>query len=420
MQPGVGYAATHSEAAFIIPPGPFTPPQFKYTFTGLFNNGIYNVPIYRNDSELNDFNWNLIGNPYPSAINADLFLAANYTDGAIFLWSQNTAPASATNGNQALNFSNDDYAIINGVGQLAGGDGVIPSRLIPSGQGFFVSMSNSAPASLVSGTIFTTNITFNNSMRVKGATDNSQFFKNSNTKNTTNTVLADKLWLNLTSDNGVFNQILVGYVNGATNNDDGTSFDAAKYPTKGSALYTTIEGSNKKYAIQGKDINSLNIDEIVTLGFKTTISVPTLYTLSIAQFEGDFLTNNTVYLIDNLVNKLHNLSASDYTFTSETGEFNNRFEIVFNASALSTNDVVSNANSLSIVELQDDYVQFNITNNLKIKAVSVFDLLGRQLYNFKGQNNTETYQLSNLSSTVYIAKVTLSNGAVITKKAVKK
>tara|TARA_R110002049_G_scaffold90686_2_gene227107 strand:- start:27469 stop:30384 length:2916 start_codon:yes stop_codon:yes gene_type:complete len=429
MLPGVGYASTHNKTIFNSTPG--SPKKIIYVFDGKFNNGIYNIPIYRNDSELNDTNWNFIGNPYPSAIDADLFLTANSdiaTDiastkslnGAIFLWSQNTPPSGTANGNQQLNFSNDDYAIINFSGELAGGDGIKPTRHIPSGQGFFVAMDNNAAASLVSGDVYTSNVIFNNGMRVKGATDNNQFFKSSNTKEKSINTAADKLWINLTSDNGVFNQILVGYINGATNNDDGAAYDATKYPTKGAALYTTITGSNQKYAIQGKDVNSVNPDEIINLGFSTTINVATLYKLSLEDLQGDFLTNNTVYLKDNLLNKIHNLSASNYTFTSVVGEFNNRFEIVFNANTLSHDSKTLNETIVNIVELQNNDVQFNVSNHLKIQSVAIFDVLGKQVYQFKGQNSLETYNLSNLSSTVYVAKVTLNNGSVITKKAFKK
>ncbi|MDO5971533.1 T9SS type A sorting domain-containing protein [Flavivirga aquimarina] len=429
MQAGVGYAATLTGFAYDTAPG-VSNKQFRHTFTGDFNNGIVTVPIYRNDSELLDYNWNFVGNPYPSAIDADLFLAANSNvatdivtpksiNGAIFLWSQNTPPSSTTNGNQTFNFSNNDFAIINAVGESAGGDGVTPSRFIPSGQGFFISMSNSASASLVSGDIYTTNVTFSNSMRVNGATDNSQFFKNTNTKSKTNTIVANKLWMNLTSDNGIFNQILVGYVNGATNDDDGVSYDTTKFAAKGTALYSIIEGSSKKFAIQGKAANSLDSDEIIKLGFKTSIEVATLYKLSVAQLQGDFLTNNTIYLKDNLLNKLHDLSASDYTFTSEVGEFNDRFEIVFNAAALSTNDVSIEENQFSIIDLDNDKVQFNTNNSLNIKTIRVYDLIGRQLYYLKGASSSETYRLSNLNNSIYIAKVELSNGLVITKKAIK-
>ncbi|SFZ89863.1 Por secretion system C-terminal sorting domain-containing protein [Flaviramulus basaltis] len=431
MLPGVGYATTLTEFAYSVAPGTSNK-KFRQTFIGDFNKGVVNVPIYRNDFELNDNNWNLIGNPYPSAISADAFLAANSnvdasartdytTDGAIFLWSQNTAPSGSANGNEQLNFSDADYAIINGIGEIAGGDGLKPNRFIPSGQAFFVSMSNAATATLVSGDVYTADVIFNNSMRVFGSADNSQFFKSSNSKKSA-TSSANKLWINLTSDNGVFNQILVGYINGATNNDDGAYFDARKIvaPTAYAALYSTIENSDKKFVIQGKGINSLNADEVINLGFSTNIDVATLYTISIPQFEGDFLNNNPVFLKDNLLNTVHELSASDYTFTSSTGVFNERFEVVFSAASLSTDDVSLNSKSLKIIELENDNVQFTTSDNLNIKTVNIFDLLGRNLYNFKGSTTSETYNLSNLSSSVFIAKVELSNGAVITKKAVKK
>ncbi len=186
----------------------------------------------------------------------------------------------------------------------------------------------------------------------------------------------------------MFNQTVVGYVDGATNYDDGMSYDAPKNLSSGTAahLYSTIEDSNKKFAIQGKDVNSINEDEIINLGFKSTIDVPTLYKLSIAQLEGDFLTDSPIYLIDNLLNKAHDLSVCDYTFTSEVGEFNSRFEIAFTNKALSVNDVQLNTKAFKIVELQDDLVQFNTNNNLTIKAVNIYDLLGRALYQFKGEN----------------------------------
>jgi uncharacterized membrane protein len=185
-------------------------------------------------------------------------------------------------------------------------------------------------------------------------------------------------------------------------------------------LYSVIENDNSKFAIQAKATSSLNEDEIINLGFKTTITVPTLYKLSVAQLEGAFLTSNTIFLVDTLLNKVHDLSASDYTFTSAAGEFNSRFSIAFTNKALSVNDVLLNTNALKIVELQDDFVQFNTSSNLTIKSVNIYDLLGRQLYQFKGENTSETYRLSHLNNSVYIAKVALSNGAVVTKKAVKK
>ncbi|WP_282123285.1 hypothetical protein [Algibacter mikhailovii] len=435
MLPGVGYATTVTDLAYANAPGT-SQKQLTFTFNGDFNNGTYTVPIYRNDSEINDFNWNLIGNPYPSPIDADLFFETNayissdvsgsgYIDGAIFLWSQNTIASSTTNGNQHLNFSNNDYAVINLAGEVAGGDGttpitILPSghRSIPSGQGFFVSMSNGASADLVSGDLFTTNITFSNAMRIADPLANSQFFKSSNSKSQVST-LANKLWLNLTSNHGVFSQILISYLYEATNNDDGPSYDVPKYPTKGCAMYSTFQGSNKKYAIQAKSAYSLTEEDTISLGFKISIPGTRAYTLSIDHLQGEFLQRHNIYLQDLIQGIIHNLSQSNYSFTAQEGEFNNRFKILFQESNLSKTKKELESPHLNIIQLDEDRLQFSTLKHLKIKTVTIFDLLGRPLYQLHGSSHSEVFSLTRLNKRGYITKVELSNGAVYTKKLIK-
>ncbi|MFI0429856.1 T9SS type A sorting domain-containing protein [Mariniflexile sp. HMF6888] len=94
--------------------------------------------------------------------------------------------------------------------------------------------------------------------------------------------------------------------------------------------------------------------------------------------------------------------------------------MAFSDQALTIEDVLLNKNTLRVIELENDYVQFNTSNNLSIKTVSIHNLLGRQLYHFTGGSASKTYKLSNLNSNVYIAKVELSNGGVISKMAFKK
>ncbi len=260
-------------------------------------------------------------------------------------------------------------------------------------------------------------------MRIADATSNNQFFRASNLTEYSTSPEANRLWLNLTSDNGVFNQILVAYVDGATNGYDGWSYDAPRNIAVElySALYTSIDGvEDTRFAIQGKSPSSLNLEEVIPLGFKTSITVPTIYTLSISNLEGSFMSTNTMYLKDNLLNSIHTLSESDYNFTSETGEFNDRFEIVFQSEALSIGENEIDSNGLTIIELQNGSVKFSVGNNLRIDTIEIIDLLGRTLYNLKGNNSTEIFELSNLSQSAYIAKVRLSNGQTIVKRALKR
>ncbi|WP_081979236.1 lamin tail domain-containing protein [Lacinutrix jangbogonensis] len=416
LEPGFGfitYPATGSTIGTRVP----------YTFTGPFNNGTIAVPIFKDNAELNDNNWNLIGNPYPSAVSTVDFFAENVTntgviDGTIYLWSHNSPVDENTNGNQDANYGDADYAMINaGSGGVAGGDGVSPNNFIPSGQGFMVHFSDSSTGDVNEGSnIFSNAVIFNNSMRAVG--NNNQFFKTSNSQNTT----SNKFWLNLTTENGVFSQILISYLDGATAANDGTYYEATRSPLGYSAcLYSTIPGSDKVFAIQGKASGDLTLNEEVPLGIYTIIDVPTTYTISIAELEGTFFSANTIYLEDALLNTTHDLSNSDYSFTSATGEFNERFKVVFTTNTLSTDSFETMSQTLSIVELEDDNVQFSIASSeLTIKSVKILDLLGRTIYNFEGKESTEVYNLANISSSIYVAQIELSNGAVISKKAVKK
>ncbi|HIC32961.1 MAG TPA: T9SS type A sorting domain-containing protein [Flavobacteriaceae bacterium] len=428
MTPGVGYAATLSPTSFSIGGGSGN--NFAHIFSGPFNNGLINVAVVRNDdsstSAIPDNNWNFIGNPYPSAIDVDLFMAANQystsntdgtLDGSIYLWSQNTPPSNNNNGNQQLNFSDADYAVINGIGETAGGDGITPTRHIASGQGFFVNYDDNATTP---GTVV-----FNNGMRVKA--NNNLFFRNSNTataalNNENDNFHVEKLRLNLTSDNGVFNQILIAYNTLATNDFDGAYYDAVKNLSSNTAVKfgSKILNNPNLFAIQAKNISDLNENEIVPLAFSTSINVATLYTISIVDVQGNFLANNPIYLKDNLNSTIHDLTASDYNFTSVVGEFNNRFEIVFNNASLSIDNNEITSNNLSIIELENDNIMFKVDQNFTIQSIQIFDTLGKEVYNFKGENSTETYNMKELSSSLYIAKVTLNNGQTITKKAIKK
>ncbi|TBN00206.1 T9SS type A sorting domain-containing protein [Hyunsoonleella flava] len=398
MTPGRGYAATESRFHFPGATG-------TATFSGAFNTGDIPVTIALNAANTG-VNWNFIGNPYPSAIDFDAFQLANsgIIDGAAYFWSQASPPSELNPGNEALNFNLNDYVVYT----VGAGAGTTPgtTKFVGSAQGFFV------PA-LTAGTA-----TFTNAMRMADATSNTQFFKTNNTKSSNS--IENKLWLNLTSGNGVSNQILVAYVDGATDNYDGMYYDAPKLLTQdyAAALYSLSESDEIKYAIQCKDINSINENEILKFGLSTNVEVATIYSLSVEHFEGDFLSNNSVYLKDNLTNSVHNLSDSDYSFTSEAGEFNDRFEIAFSAAALSNEVFEINANAIKIVQLDNSNIQFT-TEASTFKSVAIFDLLGRALYSLTGDSNSETYNLSALKASVYIANIELSNGATVSKKFIK-
>ncbi|MBT8253580.1 MAG: T9SS type A sorting domain-containing protein, partial [Bacteroidia bacterium] len=428
METGRGYAATYSLFA------PYPNLIGSATFeAGAFNTGDIDVAIYRDNTVTDDNNWNLIGNPYPSAISAQQFLTENTAliegnpggsiQGAIFLWSHDTAPDGDTSGNEVLNFSQSDYAVINGAAGTAGGDGLSPNPYIPSGQGFFIAYDQSA--GVASDTQNT--VSFKNSMREIG--NNTQFFEaNENIQffdsQETNEILTDKntLWINLTSDNGVFNQIAVAYLEGATDHYDGWYYDAPKNLSTGaySLLYSIIPGDYQKFAVQGKSLDALNQSEIIPLGFESSIEVATIYKLSLPDYNGNFLENNDIYLKDNYSDIIYNLKDSDYNFTSEPGIFNDRFEIVFTNETLGLDDTEVR-NGLIVYEDTNGVFNIKVSDANRISAIEVTDLLGRYVYRIDGLETVHhQFDGLKLSQATYLIRVSLENGVVLTKKVVKR
>jgi hypothetical protein len=385
-----------------------------YTATngvGVPNNGEINVTVYRGDNAVSDNdeddNWNLIGNPYPSAISAMSFLNdptnASLLDGYVNIWKHGLAPTSTVDPfyqDFVFNYYGSDYFYYDATGSSDGPSSFDGS--IAAGQSFMVNMVDGPLAA-------NGDIVFKNSMRNINY-DNANFYRNSQITNEKN-----RIWLDLISPSGISNRILVGYIYGATMGRD-RLYDAIYNNDTEQNFYSLI--NDDPFIIQGRGLPFEDTD-VVPLGIKTTETG--IYTISIYAVDGLFETDNqTIYLKDKTLNFIHNLSNTPYTFTSETGEFNNRFEIVFQTDALSVGEQTLSNNDLSIIELANGQVKFSIGYNLSITSVEIMDLLGRRLYNLKGDSATEVYNLSNLSQAAYIAKVKLSNGQTLIKRAIKR
>ena len=398
MQRGVGY----------IVRGPESYTTTAANITSTFNNGkpfngLFTINVSRgSDTTGEDDDWNLIGNPYPSAINALEFLSntvnANYLDGFVNIWTHGNLPSNVEvdpfYDNFGSNYTANDYITHNGTGTTSGPSGF--NGEIAAGQSFMVNMLNGGTA--------TQQIEFRNNMRDK-AYDNSQFYRNDQDEE------KHRIWLDLVSENELTTRVLVGYVEGATQQRD-RLYDAI---TDSQNFYSLID--NEKFVIQGREL-PFNDSDAIPLGLN--LSSQNNYTIGIAAIDGLFETENqTIYLKDNLIGLTYNLTENPYSFSSEAGELNDRFEIVFNDNSLTINENELN-NALTIIEQQDGNVKFTTSNSLEIKNVKIYDVLGRLLYNLEGNSSTEIYNLDNLSQATYVAKVTLSNDVVITKKAIKR
>lgn len=359
---------------------------FNGVFTGIPNNGVKTIEIYKNGAGNN-----LVGNPYPSNISFDKFYEVNKSsiEPEIYLWT-NTNPNPPVM--QGSNYSGDNYAIINKSGGIpAQGQFAkdAPNKTITIGQGFIVKKSNPG----------TSNLIFNNSMRV--------YEKGKFTNSRAPIIDEPKVWLQLLTPAKNFNTILIGYVKGATN-DVEKGYDSSPH-SKTSDMFYSI-ANNENLVIQGRS-NNFNIEDKVQLG--AVYYEPGNYEISIAQVEGIFSSAQTIYLKDNKLNKTVNLSEGSYQFYSEAGEENNRFEIVFKPdSVLGTDNISKNKETLIYKNAESIIVE---NNSNKITSVQVFDATGKLVASAKPNSNQFSIENSKFQKGLIIFKISL-NGKIETKK----
>src|SRR5690606_36783221 len=74
-----------------------------------------------------------------------------------------------------------------------------------------------------------------------------------------------RYWLNLSIEETALNQILIGYMYGATYGVD-IQIDGVMFGYEGNAIYSIIEDSEEPFVIQGLP-TPFNINDLVRIGF---------------------------------------------------------------------------------------------------------------------------------------------------------
>ena len=425
MQIGKGYIvrgsnvfsmpATTINSSFIGVPnnGDITSIIQRGQFTGSNYVGLNGIQI----TNLDD-NYNLLGNPYPSAINALQFLADNSTSilGNVRLWKHGIdISSSASNpfyGSFTYNYSSSDYEIINFTGTTTPGF----SDLIKAGQGFFVQMID-GPGN-ATGTVI-----FNNGQR-NSSYLNDNFFRSSseNINNNNNGVLSlerHRIWLDIVNSNNASASTLIGYVEGATEGFD-SGYDAQEKSLNDMRIFSMID--DKTLAIQGRSL-PFNQDDQVPLVITTPNSGD--YVIAIRAIDGLFQYNNqNIYLEDKLLNVIHDLKLSPYPFSSIAGIHNDRFVLRYtNGNSLGIGDT-ENSDGIMIAHLlsSNSVVIKNSSQKVAIQAVEIFNLLGQKIQDWKFSNQYQPdylLQISDVRTGTYVVKVATDKGIIFKNVLIK-
>lgn len=364
---------------------------YNGVFMGTPTNGNVTFPlVYEGDTK----SYNAIGNPYPSPINVSEFIDANINniEGTLWFWRKTNDPTKSSY-TTLTKFAYVANAAPGGENEFA----VDPRGVMNTAQGFIVKAKNAG------------NIVFTNKMRKANSSD--QFFRSAQgEEETAEEAQASRVWVNVTNAAGSFSQAVVGYTAEATTGID-NGIDGRSLVDGGVNLYSVV--GTDLLAIQGRP--EFTNTDVVALGFKTNAAGT--FEFSIDHADGIFIDGQAVYLKDNATGTLHNLTNGSYSFTSEIGNFNERFELRYATDGSLGNDTPAAAAQDVIIYEKDR--QITITSPIALNEVVVYDLLGKVISYNKNVNATEfTTAALNISNQIVIVKATTESGQAITKKVI--
>lgn len=404
----------------------------RYDFRGKPNDGLITVNVGNGASTLT-------GNPYPSAIDLNLFLtdpSNTAIDGTALFWEHD----KTVNSHNIADYRGG-YGVYNGLTSvytpatfytydLGGNQGSVYSspnntyqrRFSPIGQGFMV-------RGVANGSV-----QIKNSHRVfvkEGVANFSQFER---TSNEVNTIGTSNFWeipnvagidytqlsmaptphftVNASLGGNAVRQVALCFLPTAV---DGIDRADSKSPDSASNLpadmYLVLENEPFVHAT-----TSFDISKRINVGFKTNTA--TTYTVMVKDLVNFDLAEN-IFLYDDETGLYHDIKNVPYAITLPVGTVNNRFQITFTDQALS-NDVVD---PTKFDLIQNNNIQMLTLNNpsqMEVTEIGLYDILGKTVFSKKniGNNTTYEYPTSGLAEGVYVVRIKTSEGYSLSKKII--
>ena len=416
--------------------GPNTASSFQnYTFKGKPYNGLIN-----GNSVIPD-NIFLVGNPYPSALDAFEFIKDNISianggraaediiNGELYFWQH-----SPDNNTHVLADYTGGYSTLTLVGGAVpvmplGISGVGESnkqsyQYIPVGQGFFVSGS--------AGNGVAKPIVFNNNQRsfvkedaiddIQAPISNTLFKQRPNNSSTlshfkknSNDVIFNnyhtKIRLGFNSANNIHRQLLIGFMNEEATDGINVGYDGYQIDTQANDLYFLID--NAEYTIQG--VGEFDINKSYPLGLKTNSEGIVRLMVDATEF---LPPNQNIYIHDKETSMYYDITKNAAEINLRAGTYNTRFELAFKADSTLGKEESNLPEAMLLVYNNELKKKLFISKNqsIVIKEVSIFNISGQQLIHMKKVPDLKTLEIPfNVPQGSYIVKIITDKG-VISKK----
>ena len=409
----------------------------NYTFVGQPNNGTITNTVTASPGTENQ---TLVGNPYPSAIDAREFIRDNMPgaganvgstgsiDGSLTFWRQSTtnnshylrdyeggyASLTLGGGTAAASFPGD---MIGGVGDAGN---LTPGYFIPVAQGFFVTAADYTDQ-------VTNEVVFRNSQRVfrKESSGESVFLRGSENQKKVAAATGDdtddyeiqRVRLVFKTPEEAIRPLLLAF----TPNNDATDgfdygYDALNRDAFPSDMSFLIEG--KKYIIQG--VGAFDINKKYPLDM--TLKISGNVELSLTGLE-NFDEDIDVYVHDSLLDTYTRINTVSFQANLEAGNYSGRFSIVFQPDT--TLDIIDqDFKDISVKYLQKtDEIYVKTPASIEVRQVYLINIAGQAVrsWNMTNMNFGQEFKIpvKDISEGNYVLKVETNTNSYNKKVIIK-
>lgn len=328
--------------------------------------------------------WNLIGNPFPSAIDWD-GVSAGITNGTSYVWDNDQSGYLYSTGGTGPTGSGGGTTV-----------GTLPDNIIPMGQGFFVQATGAG-----SFTIPAAN-------RVHSS---NAFIKSSNSTNESNTS-----YIRIDMDGGYYgNTVFVGFPENGTDEFD-INGDATK-------LYSSAENV-QFFAVENGIELCVNANTPLNEGESKTVPLNMVqvtdgeYTLSFTDLD-NMEEDISIVLEDLKEDYTQNVrELPTYTFSGSVGDAPNRFHLHFawSPDGFEEDDQNVSGSEIRVYSYGKNISVVNNSNSSNdIISIIVYDIYGRQIISQQTSGQKIDIPMNYYSNKYFVVKVEKGN-SVYTEK----
>ncbi len=154
------------------------------------------------------------------------------------------------------------------------------------------------------------------------------------------------------------------------------------------------------------------------LGFQSLIEGEDEFTISLASFMGDQLSEATIFLFDNVTGITTNLNESNYQFRSGKTKQDRRFTVLFETEEGTILGLEGFTKETIVIYPNPANNQLNIRipNALETQSIKIIDMLGKTLLtkNRSIENHT-ILDITNLNTGVYFIEISINETRVVRK-----